>query len=104
MIDIDEKRKKEQEILNLMIKIYCKKKHHNNKNLCESCKELMEYSNKRISKCPHMETKTFCSSCTTHCYDRKHQESIREVMRFSGPWMIFYHPIALIKHIIQTRI
>ena len=31
------------------------------------------------------------------------RNKIREVMRFSGPRMIFHHPILAIKHLVQTR-
>ena len=30
-------------------------------------------------------------------------EKIREVMRFSGPRMIFYHPYLAIKHVIESK-
>jgi hypothetical protein len=31
------------------------------------------------------------------------REKIREVMRFSGPRMIFHHPIMAIRHLIECR-
>jgi hypothetical protein len=31
------------------------------------------------------------------------REKIREVMKFSGPRMIFHHPIMAIKHVIETK-
>jgi hypothetical protein len=31
------------------------------------------------------------------------REKIREVMRFSGPRMIFHHPIMAIRHLIESR-
>ena len=46
-----------------------------------------------------METKTFCSQCKVHCYKTKQREQIRKVMRFSGPRMLFYHPIMAIRHL-----
>ena len=30
------------------------------------------------------------------------REKIREVMRFSGPRMLFYHPTVAIRHIIES--
>ena len=41
---------REKRTIELMIKIYCKKK-HKNKELCEECKELLEYAHKRLSFC-----------------------------------------------------
>ncbi len=92
---------KEKEVVNLMIKLYCQKKHHN-KQLCQECSQLQEYADNRIDKCPHKETKTFCSNCETHCYKKEMRDKIKEVMRFSGPRMIIYHPIIAIDHLRQS--
>lgn len=70
--------------------------------LCPDCAELNAYATARIAACPHMETKTFCSACPAHCYRPAMRERIRSVMRWSGPRMIRYRPIAAIKHAIVT--
>lgn len=31
------------------------------------------------------------------------REKIRKVMRFSGPRMIFSHPVAAVRHVIETK-
>jgi hypothetical protein len=31
------------------------------------------------------------------------REKIKEIMRFSGPRMIFYHPIMAIRHLIESK-
>lgn len=102
MDSLNRKREDEKEIVDLMIKIYCNKNHHS-KNLCEECKGLSDYTHIRITRCPYMEEKTFCSSCKTHCYDKYHKEKIKEVMRYSGPRMLIYHPILAIKHIVEDK-
>lgn len=38
-----------------------------------------------------------------HCYKPEMREKIREVMRFSGPRMIFHHPYLAIKHVIESK-
>ncbi len=91
----------ERKVVELMIKLYCKKK-HKNKELCNDCNELLEYVNLRLSKCPFGDQKTFCSNCKIHCYKPIMREKIKEVMRFSGPRMLFYHPIIAIKHLKET--
>ncbi len=73
-----------------------------NVTLCPDCAELNAYATARIAACPHMETKTFCSACPTHCYRPAMRERIRSVMRWSGPRMIRYRPVAAIKHAIVT--
>lgn len=70
--------------------------------LCPECAELQAYALARIGACPHMETKTFCSACPTHCYRPAMRERIREIMRWAGPRMILYRPVAAIKHAIVT--
>ena len=90
----------EKKVVTAMIQVYCKKK-HKSKILCPECEALNEYALKRLSHCRHGENKNFCSYCTTHCYAPKHKEKIKEVMRFSGRWMIVYHPIMAIKHLIH---
>lgn len=102
MQDIEEKRRREKEIVSKMIHIYCKRK-HKRKHLCKECAELDEYAKMRSDKCPFMENKTFCSNCKVHCYKADMRERIRDVMRFSGPRMIFYHPIMAIKHLIESK-
>lgn len=67
-------------------------------------KELLNYSQIRVDRCPFMETKTFCNSCKVHCYKADMRMKIKEVMKFSGPRLILHHPILLIKHGIDDLI
>lgn len=101
-MDMASKREKEKQIVGLMIALYCRKK-HGGKRLCPECAELNDYARRRSDACPFMQTKTFCSNCRVHCYNRKMREKIREVMRFSGPRMIVYHPILALRHVVQTK-
>lgn len=100
---IQSKREQEKEVVSLMIGLYCKKKHKTKCVLCDECKKLDDYAKLRSDKCPFMETKTFCSNCKVHCYKPEMREKIREVMRFSGPRMIFHHPYLAIKHVIESK-
>lgn len=97
------KREKEKQTVELMITLYCKKNHRTKNGLCSECNKLNEYAKMRSDKCPFMETKTFCSNCRVHCYKTDMREKIREVMRFSGPRMIFYHPVTATRHLIETK-
>ncbi len=101
-INLDLKREHEKRIVEEMIILYCRKK-HKTKHLCNECKELLDYAKIRSDKCPFMENKTFCSNCKLHCYKSAMQKKIKEVMRFSGPRMLIYHPILAIKHLIETK-
>lgn len=100
---IENKREYEKQVVSQMIAIYCRKQHKTNGMLCKECKELDTYAKMRSDKCPFMETKTFCSNCKVHCYKPEMREKIKAVMRFSGPRMIFYHPVTAVRHLIETN-
>ena len=101
---IQSKRERERYIVSQMIALYCKKKHGSqNGALCKECQTLKEYAWQRSEKCPFMETKNFCSNCKVHCYKPAMREQIREVMRFSGPRMMLYHPVLAVRHVIESR-
>lgn len=102
-INIEEKRQREKAMVSQMIALYCRKNHCTKGELCDECRELSEYAILRSDKCPFMETKTFCSNCRVHCYKPEMREKIRQVMRFSGPRMIFHHPVAAVRHVIETK-
>lgn len=101
-MDTATKREREKELVSQMIALYCRK-NHGSKSLCPDCAALDAYARLRSDKCPFMETKTFCSNCRVHCYKPEMREKIRLVMRFSGPRMIFHHPIVAVRHVIETK-
>lgn len=101
-MDIQTKREREKQLVFQMIALYCKKQ-HGGKSLCPDCAALDAYARQRSDRCPFMETKTFCSNCKVHCYKPEMREKIRVVMRFSGPRMLFHHPVIAIRHMIETQ-
>lgn len=101
-MDVETKRQREKETVSLMISQYCRKK-HGCRQLCPDCAALDAYAKSRSDHCPFMETKTFCSNCKVHCYKPEMRQRIQEVMRFSGPRMIFHHPIMAIRHVIESK-
>lgn len=95
---------KEKDTIKLMINIYCNKKHKtkvDSKGLCDECTELLEYANKRLSLCKFGENKSSCSRCPIHCYKKDMRQKVKEVMKFSGPRLIIYNPIELIRHMFK---
>lgn len=98
-----DKREREKRMVSEMIALYCRKKHHTKGGLCPECADLEAYARMRSDKCPFMETKTFCSNCKVHCYKPVMREKIREVMRFSGPRMLFSHPVMAVSHVIESK-
>ncbi len=105
------KRAREKDVVTLMIRLHCTKRHAEEREaagtphgeLCPECAELAAYACNRVDRCPFMETKTFCSNCRVHCYRPEMRERIREVMRFSGPRMMLYHPVMAVRHLIESR-
>jgi hypothetical protein len=91
---------KEKEMVTKMINIYCRKKHHR-PDLCEECLALKTYAFKRLSLCQFGEEKTACSNCSVHCYKPDYRQKMKVVMRYSGPWMLLYHPIYSVKHLLN---
>ena len=105
MKDVQTKREQEKRMVSEMIALYCQKKHGTPKGrLCPECTELTEYARQRSDRCPFMDTKTFCSNCKVHCYSPDMRDKIRTVMRYSGPRMIFHHPVTAIRHVISTMV
>ena len=107
---IQDKREREKKMVSEMILLYCRKQHKSLRKasglgkteLCQECAELENYARMRSDRCPFMETKTFCSNCKVHCYKPEMRERIRKIMRFSGPRMLFVHPVAAIRHVIES--
>ena len=97
---VSKKRARELKTMRKMIAIYCRGKHSAGEELCPQCTELQEYASQRIAHCPHMESKTFCSVCPTHCYSPERREEIRCIMRYSGPRMLLYAPRLALWHIL----
>lgn len=91
----------EKKTIEFMINLYCEK-NHKTEDLCQQCKELKEFTHKKIDRCPKKETKTFCSTCTIHCYPKEKREEIRQVMKWAGPRMLWYKPSLALKHIANT--
>ncbi len=102
MTKTETKREWEKKLVTQMIALYCKK-NHPTEALCDECRELMKYALLRSDKCPFMEEKTFCSNCKVHCYKPEMRNRIRTVMRYSGPRMIFHHPVAAVRHGIESK-
>ncbi len=91
-----------------MIALFCRKQHHAYrapvpKGLCPECRDLWEYTRKRVERCPFAYDKPTCLRCTVHCFKPHRREQIRTVMRFSGPKMLWHHPILTFFHLLDGR-
>lgn len=94
---------REKATVRIMIKFYCQKHHKTAQPLCPDCLNLLAYSHQRLDHCPFGENKTVCGSCPIHCYRKEEREKIQRVMRYSGPRMIFYHPLMAVQHVLDKQ-
>ena len=97
---MDRRIEEEKAVVEQMIRLYCRKK-EGNAELCPICQELLDYAFKRLDRCRYGAEKPTCKKCPIHCYRPDMKERIKEVMRWSGPRMILYHPTAAILHLIR---
>ncbi|MEI6900130.1 MAG: nitrous oxide-stimulated promoter family protein [Bacteroidota bacterium] len=92
---------REMQTIEAMIRIYCR--HHHQENLCGECSSVLTYSLTRVDKCHFGSDKPACNQCPVHCYSPKMREKVKEVMRFSGPKMIWRHPVLTFYHLIKKH-
>lgn len=95
---------RERDTIQRMVSIYCQQNHRPaGQQLCAECRTLQDYALERLHRCPFQENKPTCAKCIIHCYRLPRREQIRQVMRYSGPRMILYHPILAIQHLLDGR-
>ena len=94
---------RERKTVEAMIRIFCRDHHGTNRRLCPECGKMLEYSGKRLEACPYGKDKPTCSNCPIHCYNPGMRERIREIMRYSGPRIIWRHPVLAAYHLVDGR-
>jgi hypothetical protein len=102
MNNLSSRMQHERKTIDIMISMYCHDIHGKNE-LCPQCRNLRDYAQKKLEKCPFQEGKTTCAKCPVHCYQPEMRVLIRSVMRHSGPRMIYKHPVLAIRHLIDSR-
>ncbi|MBS3784403.1 MAG: nitrous oxide-stimulated promoter family protein [Anaerolineae bacterium] len=85
-----------------MVRIFCEGQHGTGDGLCSECCELLHYAVERLKRCPFEERKPTCADCPIHCYRPAMRDKIRAVMRYSGPRMLFRHPVLAIHHLVDA--
>lgn len=91
----------EKKTVKIMIELYCVKKHGTKEGLCEECEELLVYAGKRVDSCKFQDNKGTCGKCKVPCYKPEMREKIKAVMKFSGPRMLYTHPLLACRHLVQ---
>lgn len=112
--------KEKSDIRTLMrfVEIYCREKHTNEKSpftftridvksirkkdlmLCPECTKLLRYGLTMRLKCPH-DPKPMCKKCTTQCYKGDYRSKIREIMKFSGIYLVKHGRLDMLYHYLR---
>jgi len=113
--DISEKEKADIRILMKFVWIFCKENHNEERTpfsfrlfdikkidkkqilLCPDCTGLLTYGLTMRLKCPH-DPKPMCKKCEPQCYHGEYKAKIREVMKFSGMYMIKHGRVDMLYH------
>jgi len=98
---------RELKTITVMVQIYCRNHHKSAaiqaNALCEDCSGFLEYARKRLAHCPFAQQKPTCGNCTIHCYKKDMQAKAKQIMRYSGPRMLWRHPILALFHLLDSR-
>jgi len=65
--------------------------------LCRDCAAFLAYACERRLRCP-LDDKPACKHCPVPCYRPGHREKVREIMRFSGRYLIRRGRLDLLWH------
>jgi hypothetical protein len=94
---------RERRTVRYMVEIYCRDHHEAHRGLCEQCDGLFTYAMGRLDDCIYKEEKPTCKKCPVHCYRKDMRAEMREMMIYSGPRMLFSHPVLAIWHLLDER-
>ena len=98
---------REKDCISKMVRIYCKGNHGASKedggDVCNDCRELLDYALMRVSKCKFGVEKTVCARCPVHCYKPSMREKVKAIMRYAGPRMLLRHPVHALWHMLDSR-
>lgn len=95
--------RREIETVRRMIEMYCSAHHTTSEGLCNDCRTLAEYAERRVRACRFAADKPTCQRCPVHCFRPDAREEIRRVMRYAGPRMLWRHPLLAIRHLLDGR-
>jgi len=114
---LDSKKSEDIKVLSNFISIFCRENHREDAKdtflikddrlrrtlkskdllLCQSCDKLLKHGIAKLLLCPY-NPKPMCKKCETRCYAPGYREKVREVMRFSGMYLIKHGRLDLIAH------
>ncbi|KAJ4461849.1 putative nitrous oxide-stimulated promoter family protein [Paratrimastix pyriformis] len=101
---------RELKLIRIMIHVYCRGCHSSSPrsvdapDLCPQCLALWDFTKAHVTRCIFQEKKSVCAKCHVHCFrsDPHYRETIRAVMRYSGPRVLISHPFLTILHFLDA--
>lgn len=112
---VSDKEKGDVQTLMRFVGIFCREKHDGERvpfsmkqldvgglgeealPLCKECTRLLRYGLMMRLRCPH-DPKPMCKKCEDQCYRGDYKEKIREVMKFSGMYLVKHGRLDLLYH------
>jgi hypothetical protein len=106
---------KDLKVLVQFTEVYCRVKHVDDKSVissvepglqrlplhrysvCNECRDFLRYAFERRLRCPLAE-KPACKHCQVHCFKPVYRDRVREIMRFSGQYLIKRGRLDLLWH------
>jgi hypothetical protein len=103
MAETNRRLQREVETIALMVRLFCQAHHSAQGEFCAECAALLDYARQRLDRCRYTADKPTCAACPIHCYKPAMRERIRQVMRYAGPRMLYRHPTAALRHLLDAR-
>ena len=103
MTETNRRMQREIETIALMVRLFCRSHHDPQDELCPACAALLDYARQRLDRCRYVSEKPTCAACPIHCYKPVMRQRIRAVMRYAGPRMLYRHPAAALRHLLDAR-
>lgn len=118
LVALTSKEKSDIKTLMQFVEIYCRENHSTEKTsftiskmnlktirkksllLCPECTKLLRYGLTMRLRCPH-NPKPMCKKCITQCYKGEYRLKIREIMKFSGIYLVKHGRLDLLFHYLK---
>lgn len=115
--NLESKKAKDIRVLSDFVSIFCREKHREEPKekfylkdervgyilkdmdmmLCRECRKLLSHGIVKLLLCPY-DPKPMCKKCETPCYAPGYREKVREIMRYSGSYVIRHGRLDLLLH------
>jgi len=113
--ELTKKELKDLRVLAQFTSVYCKAHHDTERSplaadtqgvaelnvskypVCPECSDFLYYAIKRRLYCP-LDPKPTCKHCPVHCYKPDYRQKVKEIMRFSGKYLMLRGRLDLLWH------